>query len=609
MTGSYKQLELTGKIARTSILMVFLMGTTAALAQYQQSPALDDQVASGALPPVEERLPGNPVVITPLDEVGTYGGTLTRGTAWLGDYVTENFTREPLINWQVPITNAGPPVANLATSWVTADDGLSVNVTLREGVKWSDGEPFTSEDVAFYWNEIMLDENVTRSVPGILKVDGEIPGFEVVGPLEVKFTFPRPYLFFDEAHASIWEIAWPKHYMSQFHPTYNSSSTYEDLNTHLSLQSGRGKVTLQAWMLDEYVEGDFYNLVRNPYYWKVDTDGNQLPYFDNATIDLVEDRQTVALGLVTGEYDLDAMWVGIQHIGLFSEAIESGRDVSLTFADFQGMAMYFNMDISDAAKKAAFRDVSFRRALSLSINRQEVSDVFYSGLLIPGNSGFNPVLPYSDEEQLSLWASYDPTQANAMLDAAGYMDVTDDGFREAPDGSALEIIIDVGQHDLYTGIVELMVNEYLPDIGIKTIMNVGDQSAIRTKYHAGDFEMHVWDYEGSGYPLAGNLDELAPVAENLPPYHPNWKDDPESQAFLSMGALMRGATGVDYEQRVKDLTQASRLFADNAWIIHLGYFQRPFLKSTRLGNAPDRITRNDQVNDMPAWGAEQLFAR
>ena len=476
-------------------------------------------------------------------------------------------------------------------------------------MKWSDGEPFTAEDIEFYWNDILLNENVTEAMPSILRVDGEVPGLEVVDDFTIRFTYPRPYYFFAEANATVWEIAWPKHYMSQFHPDYSDDATYEDLNANAELETGRGRVTLQAWMLDEWVEGDAYRLVRNPYYWKVDPEGNQLPYFDQAEVDMVEDRQSVALGNVTGDFDMDAMWVGVQHLQLFTEAIQDGRDISLTFADFVGMAQYFNLDHPDPVKRALFRDINFRRAYSMALNRQEIGDLYYSGLLEPAGVVFSPVSPYYTEADAQLWSQYDPDAANALLDEAGYADTDGDGFREAPDGSPIEIVIDVGQHDLYTPIVELMTTEYLPAIGIKAIMDVKDQTTVRDLYEAGDFEIHTWDLDGVDYPEADSAGNLSPQGPGTPVWHANWEEEPVSDDFVRMAELMSSATSVPFEERVDALTEASHLHADNVWIINTGFFTRPFIKSNRLGNAPDEITRNSQINDQPPWQSETLYQK
>lgn len=597
-------------LARSVICSGFLVtAAVPAIAQdYQQSPMLDAMVADGSLPSVEARLPVDPRVLTPVEETGIYGGTLRRGSAIIVDYLTENFTREPLFMWPLPLTNAGPPEPNLASGIEYSEDGTSVTVTLRDGIRWSDGEPFTAEDIEFYWNDIMLDEDVAESMPGILLVDGAPPELTVLSDTELRFDFGVPFYFFPEAQASIWEIAWPKHYMSQFHPRYNSEATYDDLNSRLTLQSGRGRVTLQAWMLDDYVEGEYYRLIRNPYYWKVDPEGNQLPYFDRAEVTVVEDRQAVALGNVTGRFDLDAMWVGPQHLGLFSEAIQDGRDISIIFGDVQGMALYFNMDHSDPATRAVLRDRDFRRAMSVAINREDIGNIFYNGLLQPGGSTFSPVTPYFSEDDYQLWAQYDPDLARQLLADAGFVDTNGDGFVESPDGDSINIIIDVGQHDLYTGIVELIVTDYLPAVGIEATMNVGDQTAVRDNFDSGDFQVHVWDFEGASFPLAQNFDELAPGAPAMPPWHAQWEENgPVDEEFIRMGELMGGATTKPFEERVVDMREASRLHADNVWIIHLGYFQRPFIHNNRLGNAPAQITRSDQVNDQPAWQAMLLF--
>lgn len=584
---------------------IFALCTSMALAQeYQQAPMLDDM----DLPPVAERLPTSPRVMEPLEDIGTYGGTLRRGSYLFIDYLTENFTREPLFMWQLPLTSAGAPVPNLAESIEYLDGGSKAVVTIRDGIRWSDGEPFTTADIEFYWNDIMLNDNVAEIFPGILQVDGAPPAIRVISPTEIEFDFGKPFYFFEEAMASVWEIAWPKHFMSQFHPDYTDGATYEDLNARLSLQSGRGKVTLQAWMLDEYVEGEHYNLVRNPYYWKVDTAGNQLPYFDRAEVINVEDRQAIALGNVTGRFDLDSMFVGPQHLGLFSEAIQDGRDVSIIFADVQGMAIYFNMDAEDEDTRELMRDVNFRRAVSVAIDREEINNVFYNGLLTPGGSAFSPVTPYFREEDYQLWAQHDSELAKQLLADAGYADLDGDGFVESPDGDPINVVIDVGQHDLYTGIVELIVTNHLADAGIKATMNVGDQTAIRDKFDAGDFTMHVWDYEGASFPLAQNFDELSPGAPNMPPWHAQHEETGDvDENFTRFGELMNSATTKPFDERLPDMQEASRLMADNVWIIHLGYFERPFIHSNRLGNAPEKITRSDQVNDQPAWQAMLLF--
>jgi peptide/nickel transport system substrate-binding protein len=575
---------------------------------YQESPILNAQVQAGDLPPIQERLPDNPLVVEPLEQVGTYGGTLRRGSVSIIGYLTNNFTREPLTTWQMPLPSAGPPMANIAESWEYNDEGTEVTVRLRAGMKWSDGEPFTTGDIDFFWNDIMLDDNVTEGFPGILRVNGEVPELEIIDDLTFKFTFPATFYYFAEAHASIWQIAWPKHYLSQYHPKYNDSASYDDINAQVDWQNGRGRVTLQAWMLDEYIPGEILKLKRNPYYWKVDTAGNQLPYFDYAEVRIVEDRQAVALGNITGDLDLDAMWVGVQHLQLFTQAIQQGRDVRLGFADIPSMVLRMNLDVADDAKREALRSTDFRRALSLAINRQEISDVLFSGLLEPAGSVFSPLTPYHREEDARSWAEYDPEAATQLLESAGFVDINGNGFRETPSGAALQLIIDVGQHDLYTPAVE-MITEYWEAIGVRAIMNVQDQSLVSGNYDQGNFEISAWDFYGADAPLTADMRFLASVDEQTPAWHLNWQSDPISEDFLRVNEVLTTATTMPYDERVEALREVNSLMADNVWYIHLGFYRRPFIVSNRIGNAPEVIARDSQVNDMPPFRAEQLFER
>ena len=591
------------------VLLVFATGLTAQEMMYSEAPVLAEQVAAGELPPLEERLPDNPLVLQPLEEIGHYGGTLRRGSANLGTYLTHNFTREPLTMWHLPVTGDGPIRPNLAESWESNEDFTVWTVQLRSGVKWSDGTPLTTADVDFYWNNAALDENVTGvSGPGPISQGGNPPALEIVDENTLRFSYESPFPAFAEGLATMREIAWPRHYMEQFHPVYNEEATYEIFNLENRLENGRGRATLQAWMLDEYIPGEIYKMKRNPYYWKVDPEGQQLPYMDAASVELVEDRQAVALGNITGQFDLDAMWVGVQHIQLFTEAIQEGRDVSLTFADFDGVAFYFNLDHSDPVKRAAFRDVNFRRAFSMAINRQEIGDLYYAGLFTPSGSVFAPESGFYDAEVAKLWSAYDPEAAAAMLEAAGYVDVDGDGMRESPSGEALQIIIEVGIHDLYTPIVEL-VTEYMTDIGLNALMDADDQSLVRERYVAGEFEIHTWDRDGASDPFSAEAPGIASVRPGTPWWHQNGAEDPVDEAYVLMNELYQQALGVIPAERSEVVTEISRLHADNVWVVSTGFWRRPFIKSGRLGNTPDVMSRNGQVNDMPPWQPMLLFEK
>jgi peptide/nickel transport system substrate-binding protein len=456
----------------------------------------------------------------------------------------------------------------------------------------------------------MLNEDVTcESIPGYVRVAGEAPGLEVIDDFTVKFTFPTSNYFFAESMSNMTEIAWPKHFLSEHHPAYNDDADYEQFCADWGeLMNGRGKVTLQAWMLDEFVPGDRYTVVRNPYYWKVDPEGNQLPYFDRADVEMVEDRQAVALGNVSGKFDWDGMWVGVQHLQMFMDNILE-RDYDVGYSDIPGMVMYFNMDVEDPVKRAAYRDVNYRRAFSTAINRDELNELYYNGLLIPAGTAFSPNTPYYQEDYAQRWISGDPEEARAILEEAGYVDVNGDGFVESPDGEPLEAIINVSIHDLYTPSVETIVDQ-LAAAGIKAIMNAKAQSEIGDLYTERDFEIHVWDADMLDAPLTGSLSNLISANPEDPPWHSQWDETGAfSEKWVEANDILKTATTLPYEERVAAMSEVNDWMSDELWFLHIGYYHRPFIVSNRVGNATRVYTRNSQLADMPAHVPEQLYQK
>ncbi len=577
---------------------------------HKESPMLREMVEAGDLPPLEERLPANPRVVEVHEEIGRFGGTMVNGVAFLrSEYIPYTLTLEPFFEVDWPLPGDAPVQANIAETWSFNEEGTELTINLREGTKWSDGEAFTADDVIFHWEDILLDEQVARTPPPQLRVNGELPTLEKVDDLTIKFTFAAPFFFAETVLASMYlEAAWPKHVMSELHPKYNSEATYENLNENLLYFNGRGRVTLGAWILEDYFPGEKFVLVRNPYYWKVDAEGNQLPYIDRVEIREVEDRQAVALGNISGEFDSDGMWVGVQHLQLFLEEQE-GRQYDIGWGTkTPGMAMYLNYDAVDPVVRSALRDVSFRRAWSLAINRDEINFVLFNDLLTPSGWAFSQLSPYYVEEDAQLWVQHDPDEAKSLLEEAGYVDVDGDGYREAPDGSPLDVIIDVSQHDLYVPVNE-MVAQQLGDVGIKATLNVQHQDLIEQRRLSDEWQVHIWDIYGFEEPLA-ELQYWAPVADGEPFWHQNGAQEPFSPAFDEYSDLMLKAPTLPFEQRVETMKKAGHIMADNVFHIYLGDYERPFIKGHRLGNLSDTYARLDIFGgNMPAFRYHQTFLR
>jgi peptide/nickel transport system substrate-binding protein len=578
----------------------------------KESPMLHEMVKAGKLPPLEERLPKNPKVVRVENEIGKYGGTLFRGTAFLrSEWIPDHMTQEPIIQVHYPFPGDGPIEPNVAERWEFNDKGTEMTMYLREGMKWSDGEPFTADDVLFYWYDVIFNENALASPsPNLYVKKGVAPDLEKIDDHTIKFIFPESYFFAETAFATITGLAWPKHYMKEFHPDYNPNATWDEFNEKSTYFGGRGKVVLKAWMLEQYIPGQKFVLVRNPYYWKVDPEGNQLPYIDRVDVREVEDRQSVALGNVSGEFDADGMWVGAQHLSLFlEEKGKPGRDYDIGYGAVPGMVIYFNYDTKDATSRKIMRNVDFRRAFSMVINREEINEVLYSGLLDPSAGVFSKYSPYHVEETYRAYAEYDPEKAKQMLDKAGMKDSDGDGVRELPSGEDVKLVIDVSEHDLYTPTVEMLV-ESLADVGIKLVMNVQHQNLIEERWEEGNYELLVWDLEGIDDPVAA-LQIWVPVSKGVPLYHQSAYDKGGfTKEFDEFSKLLLKAKTIPYDERVAAVKKANRIMAENVFVAYVGYYSRPYIVSNRLGNVPKKYVRTSEFgSNQPAFRYLQAYIK
>lgn len=578
-----------------------------------EAPMLYEMVQRKEIPALEDRLPDNPLVITPYEEVGTYGGTFRRGTGffmpdeWLASHIDGNsFWR-----FQWPFPGSGPVLPNLADRWDFNSDGTELTIHLREGIKWSDGEPFTVDDVLFFLNDVVGDEKVTYTwyhTANFYIQERQLPGIERIDDYTLKFTYPEPAFFVETMYAPICEIALPAHILKNVHPKYNSSSTYDKFNEEIVFANGRGAVTLSAWKLESFDADSKMGLVRNPYYWKVDTDGNQLPYFDRMDVFVTGDRQGVALGNATGKFDNDAMWVGIQHLSLFLEE-EAKRDITIGHSVVGGMAIYLNYDADDAEAKKVIRNTDFRRAFSLAINRKELGKVFFYDTLVPMGSSFSPNSAYFEEEVGKMYSEFDPDRAKKILDDAGIVDKNGDGVRELPSGEKAELIWSVYEHDLYTPMAEMVV-EYLADVGIRLVLNVKHQNIIMDQLWTGQFELGTYDFANHDEPLAG-LDWWIPITEGKPFWHHKaGTAGLFSSEYAEFAKLMGSAKALPFEQRVAAVKKANKIMAENVFVIHIGFYRRPNISSNRVGNLPHAVTRIDEFgSDAPPFMYYQTYEK
>ena len=492
---------------------------------YHQSPSLDDQVASGKLPPVDQRLPKDVEVVTPIDSVGTYGGTWHMGTRGGGDEViyVRTVGYQNLVRWNPDFTAVIPDVAK---AFEANAAGTEYTFHLREGMKWSDGQPFTADDVVFAVKDIFENTDLNPSTPIWLMGGGKPVDVTAVDQYTVKFTFAAPNGLFIQNMATPNGsdiVAAPKHYLMQFHKSYVDQATLDaavkaagvDSWTLLFNQKGGVPVagqpntlwtnpdlpTIYPWMVvsPESPEATQVSLTRNPYFYAVDPDGNQLPYIDNVVYNVGNDVQTLTLKALNGDIDMQD-----RHI-----ATNANRSVFYDNQDKGGYHFYdtvpgssnvmvisLNLTNLDMAKRAIYQNKDFRVALSEAINRQEIIDTIYVGQGQPYQASPRPQSPFYNEKLSTQYTDFNPDAANKLLD--GILPKKDgDGFRLMPDGTRLTIAMEVIPTLFPEWPDELqLIQGYWKDVGIDMQEVVEDRNQFYNRKAANQHDAAIWGGDG-----------------------------------------------------------------------------------------------------------------
>jgi peptide/nickel transport system substrate-binding protein len=479
--------------------------------QYNEAPMLAALVQAGTLPPVDERLPADPVIVEPVEELGQYGGSwrMVDSNDAMG-WTRQTIMVEPFLKWNRDVNGMRP---NLVEHWEWNDDATELVVHFRQGIKWSDGEPLTADDYLFWWNDMVLDERVPLGAPGGTTVGGERMQVEKVDDYTLRYSFAAPNPLFLENHSRghyhSAAFVVPAHYLRQFHPEYNSEVTNADELMVRYDPASRLRYTdmptFMAWRPTEFQSGQRAVFERNPYYWKVDTAGNQLPYIDRIEVQISEGgspTEFVALKAIAGELDMQVREVSLQDVPLILENAEAGdyRVLMWNRGDFAWPWLILMYDYPDEAIVDLMYTPEFRRALSVSINRDRINNIVSLGLAKPRQFALSPEsaefqTPEGQQvyqEWSTSYAQYDPEQAKAWLDEIGVVDADGDGFRDRPDGTPLELIVDVGVTDRQSIDALDLIKEDWEDIGIKMIINAIAGEVMNQRAQAGEIMIRGW---------------------------------------------------------------------------------------------------------------------
>jgi len=487
----------------------------------KEAPQLAEQVRAGTLPPLEDRLPAKPVVVRTLERPGSYGGTWNLFEENPPINAARECGYDYLVRWSPDWTKVIP---NLAESWEIGKDGREFTFHLRKGVRWSDGEPFTVDDLAFAYDDVVMNKDLFATPPSLYVSGGKPARLDKIDSYTVRFVFDTPHGLFLTLLASAGSheiLSAAKHHFSQFHPKYNegaeSLAKKEGFASWVDLFTARGGGSItntEFWQPDvpnlfawrtSAVEDQGQRLVleRNPYYWKTDQDGRQLPYLDQVVYVAVTNLETALLQSAEGEFDLLAP--------TFTAGVCTARNKPVLARSREGGSYHFiegvsssmnyaiialNLAHKDRGLRQIFQNKDFRIGLSYAINRQEIIDTVFQRQGEPWQAAPRKESELYSERLATQHTAYDPARAAQYLDQTGLTRRDDKGFRLGPDGRRVFFQVDVvTQEPNQVSTVEL-VKGFWKAVGIDIGVNAIDRDLFYTRKESNDPDASVWTGDG-----------------------------------------------------------------------------------------------------------------
>jgi peptide/nickel transport system substrate-binding protein len=458
-------------------------------AAMQETPMFADEVKAETLPPAARRIPDRPLVVRTFagdDGPGRQGGQLT--TLVLGTRDTVLMTVYSYVRLIV-YDGAFKLKPDILESY-ESKEGREFTFRLRAGHKWSDGHPFTTEDFRFFWEDIANDAEFSPFGPADeLLVDGKPPKVDISDERTIKYSWdkPNPYFIESQARAAPLFLFAPAHYLKKFHPRYtaglaDAAKDRQQSGNRLQMlrrlesmftSDNVDMPSLNPWVLTTPPPAQRYVFVRNPYYHRIDEKGQQLPYADRV-IFAVTSANLIAAKAGLGEADLQARYLKIRdYTFLRNSARNSGVSVRLwEFGSGSQLALYPNLNANDAQWRTLLRDVRFRRALSMAIDREELNQLVYLGLATPSNNTIMSRSELFKPEYATKWATYDPRAAGRLLDEIGLTSRDANAIRVLPDGRSAIIVVESQSELIEEADALKLIADQWRKIGIKMVVKL-----------------------------------------------------------------------------------------------------------------------------------------
>ena len=576
-----------------------------------ETPSFAAEVAQGVLPPVTQRVPREPA-LAELETIGRPGGELHMLMASPKD------TRMMVVYGYARLMAYTPALALVSDmlEGVDVEEGRSFTLHLRPGHKWSDGKPFTAEDFRYWFEDVAENPDLSPSgLPMALLPNGEAPQFAVIDEHTVRYSWSRPNPLFLPALAGADPlfIYCPAHYLKQFHTKYADKKTLAGLvqaagaRNWSALHNKMDAMyrndnpdlpSLEPWVLKTRPPAERIVFERNPYYYRVDGAGHQLPYIDRVVFSIASSK-IIPAKTGAGESDLQARYLSFDDYTFLKagEQVNSYKVLLWRTGPGSQLALYPNLNVDDEVWRGLVRDVRFRRALSLAVDRHEINQVIYFGLALEGQNTVLPQSPLYRPEDRQAWAKYDLDEANRLLDLIG-LKRGSDGVRLLPDGREADIVVeDSGESTEKSDVLELIRDSWR-ELGIRLFSRPTQLTLFRRRVFSGQTLMSIDKGIENGLATPDMSPwEFAPTEQQQLEW-PKWGQYVETKGKAGEQPDLPGAIklkqlyhqwldGADSEVHARIWHEMLRIWADEVYSIGTvaGVLQ-PVVVSAKLRNVP-----------------------
>ena len=587
-----------------------------------ETPSLEKAVKAGELPPVAQRVPEQPLEVAfsgKFQKPGRHGGELRLLMGRSKDIrlmVVYGYARLLGYDLEYRLT---PDLLRQ----VDVEDGQVFTFHLRKGHRWSDGHPFTSEDFRYYWEDIAGNQDLSPfGPPSVLLVEEERPEFEVLDEHTVRFRWSRPNPYFLPAMAGARPetIYAPAHYLKQFHAKYANPAALQALaeeegrRNWVAVHVARFRPyknnnpdlpTLQPWVNTTRPPSQRFVFKRNPFYHRVDPAGRQLPYLDQVVMN-ISDGKLIPAKTGASETDLQARHLSFSDYTFLKQSEKRGQSKVLLWSTTKGshIALFPNLNAEDPVWRELLRDVRFRRALSMAIDRNEINQVIYYGLARPGNDTVFPGSPLYKKKYARSGTKFSLKKANQLLDELGLNKRNDAGIRLLPTGEPMEIIVETAGEDTeQTDVLELIAATW-KKVGIKLFSKPLQREVFRNRIFSGKTVIAVWGGLENGLPTADmSPRDLAPTQQQQLQWS-KWgqhfesggakgeaPDLTEAKTLLELNSAWLGAK--DTEARAEIWRQMLEIRAEQMYTIGIvSGVPQPVVINSKLRNVPTKGVYN-----------------